>query len=751
MTTVSTLSVVIDGDSSSLLKALASSSAATKLFASSSAVPLAAAGAAIAGVGAIAVGMALDFEESFTRISALSNSSAEDIERWKGEVLDLAGETARAPKELADALFFLSSAGLEAAEIMPALEVSAKAAAVGLGETEEVANIVASALNAYADSGLAAADVTDTLVAAVREGRAEPEEFAGALGRILPIASQAGVSFDDVTASLAALSNIGLDVNEGVTAMRGTLQAIVAPGSQAADALASIGLTAQDMLDAIDERGLFGALQMLDQAARANTDTQADYIGVLRQVVPNVRALTGVLGLTGQEAEKVDAIFNNVSDATGSLSEAMGEVEESAGFKLQQALTEITAALTELGGFALPLVAEGASAVSTSINLLQGEIDAITPDFVGLLGDMLRLVPVTEGLGKAIGDAAQIYGDHSDAVSASEAAQQEWIGATIQATRTRITEFMKGAAVAAGLLADETGKARTAADRHADALREEATAALEARSAQLELAGGVLGLIEAARTFTTAQDRVNRLEAAGRTETKAYADAVNDLLSERISLESSVISLGESLAEEGRSVADARDELREMGERAGLSKEALKDFIAAGLKPVREEVQGLASDLNGIPKNVNTNVGVNVNRGALDTLVSDIEGYAARHYMIGVDVHTEPTSPWPDEALKLHLVDPMKRMGFKRKGDGWELPLAVGVHTEVTREVLADYQSGAVDNAMRQRRHPRMHGGRTPAVAHVPVGGGRGPRLDIHLDRRRFSDELSYDAAYRGW
>jgi len=30
-------------------------------------------------------------------------------------------------------------------------------------------------MNAYADAGLTAAEVTDTLVAAVREGRAEPE------------------------------------------------------------------------------------------------------------------------------------------------------------------------------------------------------------------------------------------------------------------------------------------------------------------------------------------------------------------------------------------------------------------------------------------------------------------------------------------------------------------------------------------------------------------------------------------------
>lgn len=373
---VSVLEVLITGNATSLNAAFAQGAAAAKSFqastttvgtkasgvfsnmgrtltsALSSPIGLLAGGALIAAIGKLTLG----FEDSFTRIAALSNASTADIEQWKGQVLSLAGETAQAPQELADALFFLSSAGLEAAQIMPALKASAEGAAVGLGSVSDVANITASAMNAYAESGLTAAQVTDTLVAAVREGRAEPDEFATALGRILPIASQADVSFQDVTASLASLSNIGLDVNEGVTAMRGVLQAIVAPGTQAAQALEQIGLTAQDMLDAIDERGLFGALQMLDQAARDNTSTQAEYIGVLRKVVPNVRALTGVLGLTGQEAAKVEAVFDHVTDSTGSLAQALAETAEGPGFKLRQLLAELQVVAIRLGEAFLPFV-----------------------------------------------------------------------------------------------------------------------------------------------------------------------------------------------------------------------------------------------------------------------------------------------------------------------------------------------------------------------------------------------------------
>lgn len=300
--------------------------------------------------------MALDYEDAFTKIAAISNASAQDIEKWKDQVLDLAGKTAQAPKELADALFFLSSAGLKASQIMPALEASAKASAVGLGETADIANIVASTLNAYAGAGMRAADVTDVLVAAVREGRAEPTEFAGALGRILPIASAAGISFDSVAASLAGLSNIGLDVNEGVTAMRGVFQALVSPGVAAAAALKDVGLSSQDLLDSLQQDGLIATVRLLDDAVKKNTTTQADYLGTLRTIVPNVRSLTGVLGLTTQQAEKLDGLFARVKDSTGSLGEAMKTTAEGAGFQFRQALAEIQVLLIRLGDLILPVL-----------------------------------------------------------------------------------------------------------------------------------------------------------------------------------------------------------------------------------------------------------------------------------------------------------------------------------------------------------------------------------------------------------
>lgn len=436
--------VQLELDSSKFLAEMKAAEASTAGSSKAMAASLSKVGTAgLAGlgiIGGLAVKAALDFDKSFTRIAAISNTSADAIASMKTEVLGLAGETAQSPTELADALFFLSSAGLKAEEVMPALEASAKASAVGLGTTADVANIVASALNAYAGSGLTAAAATDVLVAAVREGRAEPEEFANALGRILPIASTVGVTFDQVAASMAALSNIGLDVNEGVTAMRGVLQAVAAPGTQAAKALDDLGLSSQQLLDAISEDGIIGALRLLDKAAKEQTDTQADYNNVLRQIIPNVRSLTGVLGLTVQQASKVDSIFDAVKDSSGALGDAFRTTAESDSFAMTKALNDLVVEATKLGRSALPAVAGAMKTLIPLASQLFENLDVLLGLFLAFKAGGIAASLGFASFGAALGPIAGII---AGAVMAGRALNDTFYGT--DQTVDELAESISGA------------------------------------------------------------------------------------------------------------------------------------------------------------------------------------------------------------------------------------------------------------------------------------------------------------------
>jgi TP901 family phage tail tape measure protein len=305
----------------------------------------------IVGVGIAAIKMAGDVDAVFTQMQSLAGVAGSEIAGMKDAVLDLAGETGKAPKELSEALYFLRSSGLEASDAMDALEMSAKASAAGMGSTVDIADAVSSAMNAYAKSGLSAAEATDVLVATAREGKAEPAELAKQMGRLLPLSSELGISFQDVGAGLAALSLSGNDAAGASTLLTNIMSKLLKPSQQATEALAAVGISVDDIKTMLspDEKGLLGTLETL----RASLGDSG-----FAQFLEDAQAVQGGLALTGENVEKNREIFDSLSDSVGATDEAFAKWGKSIGAQNAQAWGEMQAAMVRLGDVLAPLAAD---------------------------------------------------------------------------------------------------------------------------------------------------------------------------------------------------------------------------------------------------------------------------------------------------------------------------------------------------------------------------------------------------------
>lgn len=336
----------------------------------------------IIAAGAAVTKFATDFDTSLSRIEGLVGRSREEVAGYRKEILALAGPTAKAPKELADAMFFITSAGFEGAEAVDTLRAAAKASAAGLGDTIIVADAVTSAVNAYGKENLSAAISTSILVAAVREGKASAETIAPALGAILPIASELGVSFDQVAASIAAMTRIGFDAAESGTALRATLTTLLKPSKQAEDALRGIGLSFEDLRRQLREKGLLSVLNTLKAEFKGNS-------AALTKIFPNVRALSGVLALVGKNGESTRKIFAKLAQTTTKdLNDAFAAAQRDGGFRLQQAIVELQVVAVKLGdalkGTIIPAV-KGLTSILRSASEMITNSSKGTKDFVIVL------------------------------------------------------------------------------------------------------------------------------------------------------------------------------------------------------------------------------------------------------------------------------------------------------------------------------------------------------------------------------
>ena len=300
-------------------------------------------GAALTALGGNAAKAFIAFEDQLNKVHSLVGVSREQVRAWHPEVLRIAQETGQSATATAEALFFITSAGLRGERAINALQASAMGAASGLGEMKVIADLATSAMNAYGPATLSAMSAVDTLTAAVRLGKLEPEALAGAMGQVLPVASNLGVSFDEVAGAMAGMSKTGTDARVASTQLKAILTGILKPTADTERSMNRLGLSSAGLQETLADpkEGLWTALTQIKDAVG---DSKAE----MAAIFPNVRSLSGVFDLLGASLEDNKTLFADIADSTDEANNAFAAAQTNAFF-VQQFKSSVESAKITLG------------------------------------------------------------------------------------------------------------------------------------------------------------------------------------------------------------------------------------------------------------------------------------------------------------------------------------------------------------------------------------------------------------------
>lgn len=326
-----------------------------------------AAGAAL--IGAVSTVMATRFDTSMTKVKALTGATASEMKMLHDAILQLAPVVGKSPKELADALYFIESAGFHGAAAVNVLTYAAKASASGLGETKIVADALTSSLIAYKSSGLTARQATDQLVAAVTKGKVPADQLAGALGRVIGVSASLGIGHAEMLANISTLTRTGQSASQAATSLLGVLMQLTRmqdPTTKQAEALKTLHLSVEQVTSAIAQHGLAAALQMIIQHANGNTEA-------LVKLFPNVRALRDILGTAGVQGKAYADILNvitNASDGSGRAQKAFTITQKNFEQQLKEVLAQLQVYGIVIGEWIIPKIKAFASGVADAVDWL---------------------------------------------------------------------------------------------------------------------------------------------------------------------------------------------------------------------------------------------------------------------------------------------------------------------------------------------------------------------------------------------
>ena len=173
----------------------------------------------LVGMGAAAVNEFAKFDSAMTQSTAIMSVTADQTERMKELALGLSQEAIQGPAELAEAYFFLASAGLDAEAAMQALPAVARFATAGMFNMSEATDLLTDAQSAL---GMTIRDdpiknlenmieLSDLLVGANTLANASVQQFSTALTSKAAAAFKAyNIQTEDGIALLAAFADQGI-------------------------------------------------------------------------------------------------------------------------------------------------------------------------------------------------------------------------------------------------------------------------------------------------------------------------------------------------------------------------------------------------------------------------------------------------------------------------------------------------------------------------------------------------------------
>ena len=263
-----------------------------------------------AGMAALSLKLAGDFQKNLLEVSTLMDKGAFNIKKMGAELRNIAGASGLALSSLSKAKYDIVSAGFGGvAESAQVLRTSMELAVGGVTSAAEAADLLTSSINAYGLESEDAQKISDSLFTTVKQGKTTITELAASLGQVLPFARSMKLDIDGVGVAMATMTAAGINTAEATTALKGTITALESPGKAAKAAMEEAGIEVKRFGD-----GNVDLFETMKQFEGVDPET-------LTKFVPNLRAQLGIKAMSNN-LETLEYNINQFSEAaTNSESE----------------------------------------------------------------------------------------------------------------------------------------------------------------------------------------------------------------------------------------------------------------------------------------------------------------------------------------------------------------------------------------------------------------------------------------------
>ncbi|MEG1004632.1 MAG: phage tail tape measure protein, partial [Clostridium sp.] len=174
----------------------------------------------LAGVGALSVVTAANFEEGMSKVQAISGATGHDMELLSAKAKEMGSTTKFSATESAEALSYMGMAGWKTDQMLSGLPGIMNLAAASGEDLATTSDIVTDAMTAFGLSAEESGRFADVLASASSNANTNVGMMGETFKYVAPVAGAMKYSIEDTAIAIGLMANSGIKASQAGTSLR---------------------------------------------------------------------------------------------------------------------------------------------------------------------------------------------------------------------------------------------------------------------------------------------------------------------------------------------------------------------------------------------------------------------------------------------------------------------------------------------------------------------------------------------------
>lgn len=275
--------------------------------------------AAISGLKGLAkqtIEVGASFSSAMSQVQAISGATGDELAQLTEKAKEMGSKTKFSATESAEAFNYMAMAGWKTEDMLNGIEGIMNLAAASGEDLATTSDIVTDALTAMGYSAKDSGRLADVMAAASANANTNVAMMGETFKYAAPLVGTMGYTMEDTAEQIGLMANAGIKGEMAGTALRSIMTRLAAPTKDVNDALASLGLTTEDVLKTSDGgmRSLSDVMAFLRERISGLDKTQKAQVA---SQIAGKNALSGFLAVIDAAPADIDKLSEAIRNSDG--------------------------------------------------------------------------------------------------------------------------------------------------------------------------------------------------------------------------------------------------------------------------------------------------------------------------------------------------------------------------------------------------------------------------------------------------